>query len=289
MLRVAILGCENSHADTFMNLVINEKLVPDVEFVGVYSDDAEACKKLYDKYGVPVMKSYDELVGKTDGLIITARHGDNHYKYAKPYIKSGIPMFIDKPITISENEAISFMSELRDNGVKICGGSCVALEEHVRKLKQAVKDNEYGKTFGGFLRAPVNMDNPYGEFFFYAQHLIQVLCEIFGYYPNTVTAHKNGICTNCTVSYDEFDVFCQFTDRVYKYSATISCENGISGGEYELKDCFAKEFLEFYDLLLGKAQKHTYNDFIAPVFIMNAIYRSMQKGSIEKVVRPENV
>ena len=81
MYRIAILGCENSHADAFLKLIITEKLYTDIEVVGVFSEDAEAAAKLNEKYGVYVGASYDEFVGKVDGLMITARHGANHYKY----------------------------------------------------------------------------------------------------------------------------------------------------------------------------------------------------------------
>ena len=99
MYKIAILGCENSHANNFLRVIYKEKLVSDVEVVGVYSYDMEAAQKLHEEYGVAVAESYDAFVGKVDGIMITARHGDNHYKYAKPYLDSGIPMYIDKPIT----------------------------------------------------------------------------------------------------------------------------------------------------------------------------------------------
>ena len=102
MYKVAILGCENSHANSFLNHVKSTKYKDLVEFVGVYSDEKEAAQKLSEEFGVYVAENYDEFVGKVDAIVITARHGDNHYKYAKPYIKSGIPMFIDKPITCTE-------------------------------------------------------------------------------------------------------------------------------------------------------------------------------------------
>ena len=95
MFKVAVLGCENSHANTFIRLVTEDKAVDDVEFVGVFSEEADAMQKIHDQYGIPTADSYDAFVGKIDGLIITARDGKNHYKYAKPYIESGIPMFID--------------------------------------------------------------------------------------------------------------------------------------------------------------------------------------------------
>ena len=104
MFKIAILGCENSHANGFLNQLKNGRY-PDVTVVGVYSDEEEPCKKLHDEFGVSIMKSYDELVGQVDGIMVTARHGANHYKYAKPYIESGVPMFLDKPITCNEEEA----------------------------------------------------------------------------------------------------------------------------------------------------------------------------------------
>ena len=78
MYRLAILGCENSHAGNFLDAVLNRRLVDDVEFVGVYSDDRAAAEKLSTQYGVPVADSFDQFAGKVDGILITARHGDNH-------------------------------------------------------------------------------------------------------------------------------------------------------------------------------------------------------------------
>ena len=117
MKRIAILGCENSHANAFLKFIKEKEEFSDVLVVGVYSNEREAAEKLRDQFGVPVMDSYEEAVGQIDGLIITARHGDNHYTYAKPYIDSGIPMFIDKPIAISEEEAIERKLFMRAGGI----------------------------------------------------------------------------------------------------------------------------------------------------------------------------
>ncbi len=287
MYKVAILGCENSHADSFLDAVINEKIVNDVEFVGVYSDDVKAAQRLHDVFGVSVAASYDEFVGKVDGVIITARHGDNHYKYAKPYIDSGIPMFIDKPITCSEEDAKAFVEELKAHKVQICGGSVCVLTDHVQRLKKAVAEETYGKAFGGYLRAPLNMNNPYGGFFFYSQHLAQVAMEIFGYYPTAVKVVNNGDVYTCILRYDEYDVTLAYVNGTNLYYATISCEKDCVGGVYTLDNCFQREFMEFYELLLGEPQKQSYEDFFAPVYVLNAIYRSLQSGNEEAVNRYE--
>ena len=122
MFKIAILGCENSHADAFLGLIKDGKYT-DIEVLGVYTNEPEAEERMQKNFGVYCAKSYDEFVGKVDGIVITARDGRNHYKYAKPYIASGIPMFIDKPITSDEDEAVTFMKELKSHGCRVVGGS----------------------------------------------------------------------------------------------------------------------------------------------------------------------
>ena len=279
MKKFVILGCENSHADMFLGFLRDNDRYRDAECIGVYSHDAEAAKKLADTFGVPVLNSYDEAVGKVDGVIVTARHGDNHYKYAAPYIKSGVPMFIDKPVTIDEDEAISFMRECRDAGVRVTGGSSLVHNEWVAELCADRVGEVDGKTLGGFVRAPLSMSSPNGGFFFYAEHLVGVVCAIFGYYPKSVRTFVNGEKITVVFRYEDYDVTGLFTDNNYScYYAMRTSETHVKGAEFPItgdSPCFRLEFDEFYSLLSGGQQRRTYDDFIAPVFVMNAINRSM--------------
>ncbi len=283
MKKIVILGCENSHANSFLNFIRDNPKYSDVEVLGVYSEEAEAAQKLSETYGVKIMNVYDEAVGQVDGVIVTARHGANHYKYAKPYIASGVSMFIDKPITVDESEAITLMQECRAAGVRIMGGSSVVHEPFVKTLKKEREENLGGKTLGGLVRCPVNLQNAYGDFFFYAEHLVGVMSEIFGYYPKSVQAFQNGGVVTVVFRYDEYDTVGLYTDGHYSYYAERSSEEGVHGEPIVLTDCFKIEFDEFYSLLCGEEQRRSYQDFIAPVFVINAIQRSMDSGKEEKV------
>lgn len=287
MYKIAILGCENSHAKNFLNAVINNKLVDDIEFVGVYSDDMEASMRLHNLFGVYAAQSYDEFVGKVDGIMITARHGDDHYRFAKPYIESGIPMFIDKPITCSEEDAKAFLEDLKAHQVPVSGGSMCVFAEHVQQLKKLVAEREPSEVLGGFLRAPINMNNPHGNFFFYSQHMVQVLTEIFGSYPNTVRAVNNGDTYTCLVRYDNYDITLSFTDGNHVYYAGVSLKDVYVGDTYQLDGCSDKELLLYHDLLDTRSQKQSYEDFFAPVYILNALNRAIESGVEEKVNRYE--
>ena len=299
MKKIAIVGCENSHADLFLQFINENYKFRDIEVAGVFSEEIAEAEKLNKKYGVKVMKTYDELVGQVDGLINTARHGDNHYKFCKPYLKDGIPMFIDKPVTINEDEAVEFMKEAKANGCKITGGSCVKHETAVQKIKWDVQKNVDGKTHGGIVRAPLSSNNEYGGFFFYVQHLIESTLEAFGRYPKSVVTFKTGgegfkegDDLTIVLRYPEYNITALAGEFVWNYHIARYSDNTVKGYDMEIgyeNPCFFKEFDEFYDLVKGADQRISYEDFIAPVFVMNAVKRSFEQGGKEVEVKKAEI
>ena len=284
MFKIAILGCENSHANNFLK-AIREENYEDIQVLGVFSEYEGAAEKLHAEFGVPVMDRADALVGQLDGLIITARHGDKHFEYAKPYLADGIPMFIDKPATCTESDAREFARLLESRNIPISGGSTLKHAQYIQELKQMVASGELGAPLGGFFRAPVNLKNEYGDFFFYAQHLVQMVCELFGYDPKAVRACRNGDQVTCTIRYDNFDVTGVYLEHSYVYYAAVNFERHMEGSVFDLNGAASREFHDFYHILQGKPQTQSYEDFFAPVFIMNALERAMLSGSEETVNR----
>lgn len=287
MKKVVILGCENSHAANFLHQINTKEEYKDVDVIGVYTDETEEAKKLNEKYGVPIMENYAEAAGKVDGVIITARHGDNHYKYAKPYIADGVPMFIDKPITVSEEDAILFMRELKKNGVRVSGGSSLKHTDEVMLLREEREKELGGATLSGFAQAPLYIYPEYGGFFFYAQHLVEMICEVFGRFPISVTAKQNGKQIHVVFHYENYDCVGLYSSACGHYHISrVSIDYCKSCPIPDnLSDCFNREFDEYHKLLNDAEQKLTYEEFASPVFILNAIARSLESGNEEEVLK----
>lgn len=234
MKRIAILGCENSHASVFLKYLQENAGYANVKVCGVYSENTEAAEKLSRDFGVDRLPSFESAVGQVDGVIITARHGDSHYRFAKPYIASGISMFIDKPITVREDDAVAFMRACKRAGVAVTGGSCLKYDAFLRK---AVNVNT--PIVGGYVRAPVSMKNDYGNFYFYAQHLIEPLLAVFGRYPGAVQAFACGDTLTAVIRYETYDVTALFVEENYFYHMTIHTADGVLAGEMKANDaCF---------------------------------------------------
>lgn len=287
MKKIAFLGCENYHTLQFLEFIRDNEKYSDIEVLGVYSHDALASQNLADKFGVKILSRFDECVDEADGVVITARHGDKHLEYALPYMNKPITIFMDKPITISEDEAVKFINLARENSIKISGGSTLRYDAWVQELAKYQKEQLDGETIGGYVRCPISMGNPNGGFFFYAQHLVETVLTIFGFYPNSVHARKIGTNVSVQFNYESFQVTGLFVDEVYTpYYAMRMAKNGVQGSTFIVNGTnpsFAKEFDEFYEVLSGAEQVANDKNFISSVFVMNAIYRSLESEKEEKV------
>ena len=258
----------------------------DIKVIGVYSNDIEAAKKIKDKYDIDVLSNYDDAVGKVDGVIITARNGKYHYTYAKPYINDLVPMFIDKPITLDNEEAILFMNDLKNHNIRITGGSSLKNDKNVLELKKLHESNDGGKTISGKASAPLYLDSIYGGFYFYAQHLVEMVCTIYGYFPNSVKASFNNGNIDVQFNYGDFTVLGNYVDHVSHYSIqrnTLNNELIYENLEKDSSGWIKDEFEEFYKILNETENNSDYDKFIAPVFIMNAIIKSLAQNDEIKI------
>ena len=289
MYKIAFLGVENSHANAFLEYIYDKKAVSDIEVVGVYSNEPEAAAKLSEKYGIENAPSPDAFVGRVDGIVITARDGKYHYPYAKPYFESGIPMFIDKPITTSLEDAKLLLDALRTYKNKYCGCSSLKFSKDLAALKKEISETCEEDVYGGFLRAPISLSNNYGNFWFYSQHLVQMACETFGYRPVSVFAIQNGKTVTVSLNYGKYTVSLEYVDGNYKYFAYASTKDGMKGGALNLDGVFDAEFNEYYGILKGGEQPISELEFIAPVAILAAIEKSLAGGLPVTVEYPEGV
>ena len=113
-----------------------------------------------------------------------------------------------------------YKKELEKMGVQIINNKVISY-----------KKEENGKTISGIVRAPYQSKNLYGGFYFYAQHLVEMVCEIFGRYPISVTAKQNGKQVHVLFHYEDYDCVGVFTDGIYVYYAARMAEKATTGYE----------------------------------------------------------
>lgn len=273
-MKIAILGTENSHAHAFAQLIRDMPKYADVENVGVYGYDGAANQKLIGEGLVPyAAQSPDEFLGKVDGILVTARHGDHHCEYALPYVKQGIPAFIDKPFTVALDKADELLAAAKESGAALCGGSSLKYLDEMNSLARFCRSNQ---VVGGNVTAPVSMVNEYGGFYFYAQHLIEILFSVFGTQIKSVCAKAHGEENRVSAIFDygAFDVTAQFYD-CYTYSATVYAKEGCRhASASDVTYCYEKELDDFVNMVRSGKMPHAYDSLVKPLKLMHCIEES---------------
>lgn len=273
-MKIAILGTENSHAYAFAQLIKEMPKYADVEIIGVYGYDQAANQRLIYEGLVPyAAQSPDEFLNKADGILVTARHGDHHHEYALPYVKKGIPAFIDKPFTVDLTKANELLLAVRESGALLCGGSSLKYLDEMNGLARFCKSSN---VVGGNVTAPINMVNEYGGFYFYAQHLIEILFSVFGTGIHSVFAKSHGDENRVSVIFDygSFDVTAQFYD-CYTYSATVFAKEGCRHADAaDVTYCYEKELDDFVNMVRSGEMPHDYESLVKPLKLMHCIEES---------------
>ena len=278
-MKIAILGTENSHCMAFAKLIAGDPEYADIELAGVYGYDAEANKKLLDAgLTACAAEKPEDFLGKVDAIMVTARHGDLHYDYALPYIKEGVPAFIDKPFTVDLEKGSQLISAAEKSGALICGGSSLKFLRELDPVRAAVKE---GTVKGGYASAPVNMINEYGGFYFYSQHLIEMMTSVFGGEIKAVNANLVSETANrlmVTFRYEGFDVAGQYYNG-YTYAAgAVTDKTAVFASCADVTYLYKTELTEFAEMVRTARLPRPRSELLKPVVVEHAIEESYKTG-----------
>lgn len=77
-----------------------------------------------------------EMSGAIDALIIARDDWESHASLALPFLLSGVPVFVDKPLTLSSSELEEFIPFLRSGKLMSCSGFRYAAELDAMRLPE---------------------------------------------------------------------------------------------------------------------------------------------------------
>jgi hypothetical protein len=76
-----------------------------------------------------IVKNYKDLIGAVDAILLARDDYQTHYKFSKPFIEAGLPIYIDKPIAITKADAEKIFSlEKHKNQIFTCSALSYAKE-----------------------------------------------------------------------------------------------------------------------------------------------------------------
>lgn len=213
MIKIGLIGTQSMHAWAFAEAcnkpdAEGKYCFPDARVTALYGvdDEDEHIKYTMEKGNVPVrVESLEGLYEHCNAFMILQRRGGEHMKYASELIKRGYPVFIDKPVCRTAEDVEALNQLVAEHTSVICGGSGMKHDLQLQELKGQIEENEFGQIRGATINHSADIDSPYDGIFFYLPHAAEMMLELFGYDPKSVstTVHSHDNFTVC-VKYEAY-------------------------------------------------------------------------------------
>ena len=278
MIRIGIIGTENSHAMAFSRIFNKPDesgrfVFPDCRVVGVYGPDPESTAQIMNEVGVDfIAQDTDEFIGKVDAVMITCRKGSLHHDHAVKFIGQGLPLFVDKPITSDPAQALDLIARAKAKGVPLVGGSSCKYSASLPPIKEKIAAlRAAGKLSTATIHYAAERDSIYDGFYFYASHTVEILFELFGHEVRSVRACENAKGVTVVARYDGCDVTLQFMAGCYAPGILVVSPEDSFYEPISNDGIFEAEAGHFVEMVRTGRVPQTPEELIRPVFVISAI------------------
>lgn len=292
MIRIGIVGTENSHAMAFakyFNLPeeqTGKHPYEDIRVTAVLGSEAST-NAIVEKVGpVCVCKSAEEMAEQVDAVMIVNQKGSVHYDYAMPFVKKGMPIFVDKPFTSDVAQAEELYEKMISHGCKVMGGSGCKYEGGITETAELVKKlREEGTLVSAAMNFIMVMDSEHDGLFFYAPHLVEMCLAAFGREIKAVQAIRNGGSMMAVMQYENDTVTLHFNRDGLKYATMLYTTKEYYCIDtqidiFNIYHTYAREASYFAQMLLGKKEPLSRDTLLDPVRIVAALDESLKTGRL---------
>lgn len=284
MIKIGLIGSDNSHAVAFSQLAnipdhTGTHLFSDVRITCIYGEDKIRTREVADIGHIDrIVDSPADMLTLVDAVMVVFRHGGLHFAHALPFVKAGIPTWVDKPFTIDLLEAVKLTEAAREYGTLLSGGStCKYCPDILALREEFLGLDEKNAVISGHFNFPGELDSPYGGIFFYGGHAIEMLITIFGADIRSIKADVHCGNVIAIMKYDRFAVTVNFSE-VSEFFAAIYSPLKVVNRRIDISDVYRHGFSRFIDELHHGEMSQDYENFVRPVRFLNVLNESIQSG-----------
>ena len=125
-------------------------------------------------------ETLEDMFGHVDALILARDDWESHLKISRPFLEKGIPVFIDKPLTMSQDELSYFLPYIKSGKLMTCSGFRFAQE--IQDSIEIARSLDELKLISGVV---LNDLEKYGI------HLLQPVVGLLRTLPKIVRVNRN--------------------------------------------------------------------------------------------------
>jgi predicted dehydrogenase len=284
LIRIGIIGAENSHTLVYADLFNIQKAFPGVELQYVWGETEELAKKAMEDGKIPYMvQKPEDMLGKIDALIVDHRHGKFHLEPAIPFIKAGIPTFIDKPFCYRLEEGKKFLELASTSGAPVTSYSNGAYSDSTIDMKKQVE--EIGKINHMVCYGPVDIESIWGGVFFYGIHLTDTVTAIFGDIVEKVRVTRNGKNAVADLALGNGTlVTLVFLNMTYAFAYYAETKNGLIELKPRVEEAKPeKAYVDMVEMFRTGKEPRSHESILYSVALLESLEKSVTSQNWEVV------
>jgi virulence factor len=226
VIRFGLLGVNTSHADAFSRIFNGTTTEsPQVEggtITAIWGNEQDRVDELAVTHSIANKVSEPaELHGQVDAVLVVddTGGGATHAELARPFLEAGLPVFVDKPMTTSYQDAVDLFKIAQRTGAPLL--SCSALRFAAELEPARAELERIGKLSSIVSVGP-------GDWFYYGVHAVELLGCIAGAGAKSVHRHVFDQRDVVVIDYPDGPTAVVETlrDAGYVFELTAYGENG---------------------------------------------------------------
>jgi len=286
MLRIGIVGTENSHTLAYATILNVKKTLAGAKVVAVWGEEKAHTEEVAKQGRVPeIVQKPEDLIGKIDAAVVDHRHAKYHAPAATKLVEAGIPVMVDKPFTYTVDEGRSLLNLAKKKGVLVTSYSSLRYATGFNRVLQAKE--KVGTVLAADFVGPCDIHSQYGGIFFYGIHQVEMMMGTFGPGVESVTFNKGtGSHHTATVVYANGGpvVTMHLIDGYAGgFGWGLYGANGSIHEKLNFKGAYARAMESFLRMLKTGKNDLTPESMLTSVAVLAALDRSMKSGKAEKL------
>lgn len=286
-MNIGIIGAENSHTTVVARILNVERRVRGAKVTHVWGEKRSFAEKAAVEGEIPtIVDDPRQMLGGVDGVMVDHRDGKYHVSAVRPFVKAGVPVFVDKPMTCSLAEAKRFLKLRREKKVPVTTMSSIALQPWTKELKKKLR--AIGRVRALHLHGPGDYKSKYGGIWFYGIHQVELMTELLGVGAAKAQMIVNGDDSAAVVTYpDGLTVTMNFLVKApYGFSVAATGHKGSfeSTASYDPEGAVnvVRTFTRMF-----RTGKEPFSDarMLAPLAVLEAMDKSIERKTAVKVAK----
>ncbi len=287
MLKIGIVGAENSHSLAIARTLNVEKAVSGVRVVAIWGETREFAEKAAEGGKIPrIVKRPADLIGLADAAVVDHRNGKLHLPAARPLLRARMPLFIDKPFCTNVAEGRRFLAEAARLKVPVTSFGVVPLQKSFAEVRREVA--ALGAPLTITTSGPADLFSPYGGVFFYGVHQADMLVRLAGLEATHAQVNASGAGGTGTATVWFKGGMTATMNLLAKncpgFHVLAVGEKGIVSRKIENdKNAYLAGIRSFVKTFRGGGALYSPREILAPIAILQALGKSLQTGRREKL------